>query len=76
MERAGEKSDADAADDDDDDNAGDVDDAGEKSVGDVDGDGDGCGEVGFRNFYQYSRHLLGPWDDSVEDVIMKWVRFE
>ena len=77
MERAGEKSDADADDDDDDDNAGDVDeddldDGVEKSVG----DGDGCGDVGFRNFYRYSRHLLGPWDDSVEDVTMKWVRFE
>ena len=90
MERAGEKSDADADDDDngddgdvdadDDDDAGDVeadddDDAGEKS-GYVDDDGDGCGKVGFRIFDQYCRHLLGPGDDSVEDINMKWVTLE
>ena len=50
--------------------------AGEKSDGDVDDDGDGCGEFGFRNFYQYCRHLLGPGDDSVEDFNMKWVTLE
>ena len=56
MERAGEKSDGDVDDDDNGDD-GDVD-AGEKNDGDVDDDDDGCGEVGFRNFDQYCRHLL------------------
>ena len=50
--------------------------AGEKSDGDVDDDGDGCGKVGFRIFDQYCRHLLGPGDDSVEDFNMKWVTLE
>ena len=48
----------------------------EKSDGDVDDDGDGCGKVGFRIFDQYCRHLLGPGDDSVEDINMKWVTLE